>query len=129
MVTPRVINVERDTRWRQSAPLNVIAAIDVDGWKEVQINDTGAFYGKPPKGGPLRPIVQFDRDIVRATHLARKASRLADADVVVTLTPKGVFVEAFSRDDVEEELFYETAERTDSLAHLLTKCAVKLIND
>lgn len=129
MVTPRAINVGRDKRWRESAPINVIAAIDVDGWTEVSVNETGAFYGKPPKGGPIRPIVQFDRDIVRAMHLARKASRVAGADIVVTLTPKSVFVEAFSRDDEDEELFYEVAERTDSLAHMLTKCAVKLVND
>ncbi len=110
-------------------PLNVLAAIDVDGWVEVTENENGAFYGKPPKGGPTRPIVQFDRDIVRATHLARKASRQADAEIVLTLTPENVYVEAFSREDNEEELFYEVSERTDSLAHMLTKCAVKLAND
>ncbi len=128
-MTPRATDYRSTPGWRGKAPLNVVAAIDVDGWEEVTEKETGAFYGKPPKGGPLRPVVQFDRDIVRATHLARKASRVADADIVITLTPKQVFVEAFSRDDIEEELFYEAADRTDSLAHMLTKCAVKLVND
>lgn len=129
MVTPRATDITSNPRWRDKVPLNVIAAIDVDGWEGVSETETGAFCGKPPKGGPVRPVVQFDRDIVRAAHLARKASRETDSDIVITITPKSVFVEAFSRDDEEEELFYEVAERTDSLAHMLTKCAVKLVND
>jgi len=127
VVTLRVTDITKNPRWRDNVPLNVIAAIDVDGWTEVSETETGAFYGKPPKGGPIRPIVQFDRDIVRASHLARKASRETDSDIVITITPKSVFVEAF--DGSDEELFYEVAERTDSLAHMLTKCAVKLVND
>lgn len=120
--------------WKRDVGVDVVAALIVDGWTDVQIKElvsggkrTILAEGKQPKGGPIRPVIRYSKDVCRALHLARKAGRAADAEIVISVMPDLVSVEAYPLgDDLAEELFYAEADRTDLLALLLTQCSIKL---
>jgi len=122
------MEVQTHTENASLRDVDVRAAIEVDGWRDIS-EDGGELRGTPPVG-LRRPVVRYTRDLGKASRLAKKAALAAArkkrrAEIVVRFTAGEIMVEA---SDQHGALFLGACTRVDGLAEVVTKCALAVVS-